>query len=139
MEWWNGIVECVIQGERSLLMQFFTMVTPVEVCNHGSKGSELHKQMTNEIITCKGCYGYLLSSILHPSSLGLGIDGGSELFIALYPVPSLGHSLCMLISEMHYCPTTWPSAPCQLAPLSCYTLLCRPSFPSSGWTCRQLR
>ena len=22
MEWWNGIVECVLQGERSLLMQF---------------------------------------------------------------------------------------------------------------------
>ena len=30
MEWWNGIVECVLQGERSLLRQFFTMVTPVE-------------------------------------------------------------------------------------------------------------
>ena len=41
---WNGIVECVLQGERSLLMQFF-MVTPVEVCNHGPEGSELHKQM----------------------------------------------------------------------------------------------
>ena len=35
MEWWNGIVECVLPGERSLLMQFFIMVTPVEVCNHG--------------------------------------------------------------------------------------------------------
>ena len=23
MEWWNGIVECVLQGERSLLLQFF--------------------------------------------------------------------------------------------------------------------
>ena len=22
LEWWNGIVECVLQGERSLLMQF---------------------------------------------------------------------------------------------------------------------
>ena len=43
MEWWNGIVECVLQGERSLLMQFFIMVTPVEVCNHGPEGSELHK------------------------------------------------------------------------------------------------
>ena len=33
---WNGgmdgIVECVLQGERSLLVQFFIMVTPVEVC-----------------------------------------------------------------------------------------------------------
>ena len=93
MEWWNGIVECVLQGERSLLMQFFIMVTPVEVCNHGP------------------------SSILHPSSLGLGIEGGSD-HIALYPVPSLGHSLCMLISELPPCPA---SAPCQLATLSCYT------------------
>ena len=24
-------------------------------------------------IACKGCYGYLLSSILHPSSLGLKV------------------------------------------------------------------
>ena len=24
MEWWNGIVECVLQGERSLLLQFFS-------------------------------------------------------------------------------------------------------------------
>ena len=23
MEWWNGIVECVLQGERSLLLLFF--------------------------------------------------------------------------------------------------------------------
>ena len=29
MEWWNGIVECVLQGERSLLMQFFIIVTPL--------------------------------------------------------------------------------------------------------------
>ena len=27
MEWWNGIVECVLQGERSLLMQFSMKVT----------------------------------------------------------------------------------------------------------------
>ena len=27
MEWWNGIVECVLQGERSLLMQFSMIVT----------------------------------------------------------------------------------------------------------------
>ena len=26
IEWLNGIVECVLQGERSLLMQFFIMV-----------------------------------------------------------------------------------------------------------------
>ena len=32
MEWWNGIVECVLQGERSLLMQFFTIVTPQLKC-----------------------------------------------------------------------------------------------------------
>ena len=38
-------MECVLQGERSLLLQFFIMVTPVEVCNHGPEGSELHKQM----------------------------------------------------------------------------------------------
>ena len=56
-------------------MQFFIIVTPVEVCNHGPEGSELHKQMK-----CS-CYGYLLSSILHPSSLGLGIEGGSELWL----------------------------------------------------------
>ena len=62
------MVECVLQGERSLLMQ---VVTPVEVCNHGPEGSELHK------IACKGCYGYLLS----PSSLGLGIEGCSELWL----------------------------------------------------------
>ena len=23
MEWWNGIVECVLQGEKSLLLQLF--------------------------------------------------------------------------------------------------------------------
>ena len=45
MEWWNGIVECALQDERSLLMQFFILVTPVEVCNHDPEGSELHKQM----------------------------------------------------------------------------------------------
>ena len=38
-------MECVLQGERSLLLQFFIMVTPVEVCNHDPEGSELHKQM----------------------------------------------------------------------------------------------
>ena len=27
MEWWNGIVECVLQGDRSLLMQFSMKVT----------------------------------------------------------------------------------------------------------------
>ena len=27
MEWWNGIVECVLQGEKSLLMQFSMKVT----------------------------------------------------------------------------------------------------------------
>ena len=27
MEWWNGIVECVLQGEWSLLMQFSMKVT----------------------------------------------------------------------------------------------------------------
>ena len=27
MEWWNGIVECVVQGERSLLMQFSMKLT----------------------------------------------------------------------------------------------------------------
>ena len=27
MEWWNGIMECVLQGERSLLMQFSMKVT----------------------------------------------------------------------------------------------------------------
>ena len=30
MEWWNGIMECVLWGERSLLMQFSMKVTPVE-------------------------------------------------------------------------------------------------------------
>ena len=50
MEWWNEIVECVLQGERSLLMEFFIMVTPVEVCNHGYEGSELHKQMKYRVI-----------------------------------------------------------------------------------------
>ena len=29
MEWWNEIVECVLQGERSLLMQFSMKVTVV--------------------------------------------------------------------------------------------------------------
>ena len=47
--------------------------------------------------------------------------------IALYPVPSLGHSLCMLISEMRYCPTAWPIAPCQLA-----TLYCEPAIRCSA-------
>ena len=27
MEWWNGIVECVLQGERPLLMQFSMKVS----------------------------------------------------------------------------------------------------------------
>ena len=30
MEWWNGIVECVLWGERSLPMHFSIEVTPVE-------------------------------------------------------------------------------------------------------------
>ena len=36
MEWWNRIVECVLWGERSLLIQFSIKVTPVEVAmyNH---------------------------------------------------------------------------------------------------------
>ena len=68
------MVECVLRGERSLLMQFFIMVTPVEVCNHGPEGSGLHKQM-------KAC-------ILHPFSLGLGIEA-MVTYIALYPVPIL--------------------------------------------------
>ena len=54
MEWWNGIVECVLQGERSLLLQFFI---DGEVCNHGPEGSELHKQMKYS------CYGYFLSTL----------------------------------------------------------------------------
>ena len=49
MEWWNGIVECVLQGERSLLLQFFfcfffffKKVTveglKTSVCNQGPEG-----------------------------------------------------------------------------------------------------
>ena len=41
--------------------------------------------------------------------------------IALYPVPSLGHSLCMLINEMQYCPTALPSWP-----------HCEPAIPCSA-------
>ena len=44
MEWWNGIVECVLQGERSLLVQlfFFKKVTGLitSVCNQGPEGLE---------------------------------------------------------------------------------------------------
>ena len=40
---YNGGMENSLQGERPLLMQFFIMVTPFEVCN--PEGSELHKQM----------------------------------------------------------------------------------------------
>ena len=106
-------MECVLQGERSLLMQFFIVVTPVEVCNHGP------------------------SSILHPSSLGLVIEGGSD-HIALYPVPSLGHSLCMLISEIVLLPC--PCQPVHLASWPHYPAIPSSAVrPSSGWTCRQLR
>ena len=43
MEWWNGIVECVLKGERSLLLQFFFfkkvgLIT--SVCNQGPAGRE---------------------------------------------------------------------------------------------------
>ena len=31
-------------------MQFFIMVTPGEVCNHGPEGSELHKQMPVRVV-----------------------------------------------------------------------------------------
>ena len=42
---YNAGMENSLQGERPLLIQFFIMVTPFEVCNHGPEGSELHKQM----------------------------------------------------------------------------------------------
>ena len=47
-------MECVLQGERSLLLQFFI---DGEVCNHGPEGSELHKQIKYS------CYGYFLSTL----------------------------------------------------------------------------
>ena len=43
MEWWNGIVECVLQGERSLLMQFsmkLTVAVLFLLSLLGNKGSE---------------------------------------------------------------------------------------------------
>ena len=46
MEWWNGIVECVLQGERSLLLQFFFFKKVIveglitSVCNQGPEGPE---------------------------------------------------------------------------------------------------
>ena len=60
LDWNGGIVECVLQSKRSLLMQFFIMVTPVEVCNHDPEGSELHKQMPVWVV--------FISSILHQPS-----------------------------------------------------------------------
>ena len=57
-------MECVLQSKRSLLMQFFIMVTPVEVCNHDPEGSELHKQMPVWVV-----YGYLHKQYFAPAIL----------------------------------------------------------------------
>ena len=69
---YNGM-ENSLQGERPLLKQFFVVVTPVEVCNHGPEGSELHKRM-------KYCYAYIWLSSKH-YLFQLGIEGGSELWL----------------------------------------------------------
>ena len=110
-------MENSLQGERPLLKQFFIVVTPVEVCNHGPEGSELHKRM-------KYCYGYLLSII--PSSLGLKVAlnygySHSVVSSALFRVFSVHthqwDALALLPCPVHL--ASWPLCP----PIPCSVVL----------------